>query len=425
MDSSESWEVASLDEFNFLKKEKKLKESIRDTRLKILHKMLLVIESMKKRRTYPVAGGNEYEKLSYFRRNVLEDSMPEIHGPTAVFNGFYRFSDKQTSTAEYTFAFDKEILFFVALNLHGIPCRIYFVIGSTVQAFHEYIMNGKVVEHTAKHNGNCFSIDFNGFLKDQTIVFSKNCAHHRAFKRVLEAIRNKINSLHSALGTSTPGSGSSTPVSEFEEIDERRITAIPTNVNKIKIHPLYITEDMCTPTQFIYPKRPVLGLIKGIPIYPRKNLLKLKTEGGWYREGREIKSPPAKPYRIVREKKLFAEFQTKPIEIDDITGKLMDAFHPNMTPKNSVYIDYDSEICKELDIKYSDCLIGFKGKEMVIRGFFVNRNYCFLVNYFIKEREYYRSVDLAIRRYESALVEWKRLIAKARRFIDIKKRIGM
>lgn len=84
-------------------------------------------------------------------------------------------------------------------------------------------MNGKVVEHTAKHNGNCFSIDFTGFLKDQNIVYSKNCAHHRAFKRVLEAIRNKINSLHSALGTSTPGSiGSSTPVSEFEEIDEKK-----------------------------------------------------------------------------------------------------------------------------------------------------------------------------------------------------------
>lgn len=96
----------------------------------------------------------------------------------------------------------------------------------------------------------------------------------------------------------------------------------------------------------------MLGLIKGIPIYPRKN--PLKTEGGWYREGREIKSPPAKPYRIVREKKLFAEFQTKPIEIDDITGKLMDAFHPNMTPRNSVYIDYDSEISRHQVLRLLD-----------------------------------------------------------------------
>lgn len=424
MDSSSSWELASVDEICIQKSKSKTRESVVDVRLKLLHRVLLVIESMRRERVYPTIDGlNEYERLSCFRSAILGGDEHQSHKQTEVFGGLYRSPSGPSSTDVENLPFDKEILFFIALNLHGIPCRIYFAIGSTIHVFHEYVMNGKVVEHVSMHSGNCFSIDFNGCIKDQTSVFSKSCTNHRIFQRILEVVKSRIDAIN-ALSDDSCGR-STAPVDAFEDIDRRRISAIPTSISKIKVHPLYITESICTSTQFIYPKRPVLGVIKGQPVYSRKNLQKLKTEKGWYREGRKIMPHISKPYRIVQDKRLFAEFQTKPVELDDITGRLMDAFHPNMTPRNSVHIDYTSEICKELGIKYSDCLVGFRGKEIVIRGFFVNKVHCFLVNYFIREREYYRSVLRDVQKYESVLAEWRKLISKTRKFLRIRKRVGM
>lgn len=425
MDSSSSWELASVDEINIQKTERKTKESAVDSKLKLLHRILFVIESMKKRRACPIVNSlNEYEKLSYFKSIILESDEFKNHEKVEIFNGFYRSPGGSSSTdTEDSSLLDREILFFIALNLHGIPCRIYFVVGNTIQAFHEYVMNGKVVEHAIMHNGHCFSIDFNGAMEDQTVVFSKNCTYHRVFQRILEAVRSRTSAIYFFCDASC--ARSSTPASEFEDIDRRRISSIPASINRIKIHPLYVTESVCTSTQFIYPKRPVLGVVKGLSVYPRKNLLKLRTERGWYREGREIMPQTSKPYRIVQDKRLFAEFQTKPIELDDITGKLMDAFHPNMTPRNSVHIDYSSEICKELGIGYSDCLVGFRGKEMEIRGFFVSKEHCFLVNYFIREREYYKGIARDVQKYEDALAEWKKLISRTKKLIRIRKRVGI
>lgn len=424
--SSDSWETASIDSINITFTNKQLykqKESNKLIKMKILHKILLIFELLRKNRDITIYKNlNEYEKIKLFKAKILQINVEEaieLDNPificdTVNFPGLFQ---NNTSYITQCDSIEKEIVFFFTLNLNHIPSRIYFTLAPNeeIKVFHEFILNGALVENKTKYNGNCFSVSFNGKISDQSVAFSKNCSYNKFYLRIINYLQEKF------LNSNTISDQAN---KIFYNADCRRLKAIPTSISKIKNHPLYVMESLLSFNEFIYPKRPIAGYLKGDPVYLRNNVKKLRSQSGWLRQGKCFKESNTIPYRIVKGKKLYAEFQVKDVEILDITGKLMEAFHPNLTPKNAVYIDYDSEICKELGIEFSDCLVGFKGKEMVIKGFLCKKSDCYLVNLFIKQKEYYKKIAEEVHKYETAFQEWKLLIKKTKKYLNISQRIG-
>lgn len=407
-DCSESWDSASLDEIKLSKVEKRMRTSTLESKIKILHQFLLVIEALRKERDcFLVDGINEYDKLEKLKKEP-------VYGQKLHFTGL--FSGIKTKKINFNTHIDTQISFFVNLNKNNIPCRIYFVLGKEIEAFLEYSLNKTIVKNKCCYNGLCFSVDFNSHIADQTLFFSKKCSYHHFFMRILAKIKNKSYF------------ADSNPIPIFEELDAAKFKAIPSNISKIKIHPLYITEDCCRFNEAIYPKRPILGYFKGKPLYPRNNLIRLRTEGGWYLQGRSLKANDngeLKPFRIHKGKRLFAEFQTKSIEVATLTGNPMDAFHPNFTPKDCVYIDEDPQIAIDLGIPYSDCYTGFRGKEKIMQGFFLEKKWAFLVEHFIKEKLYYELIFERIEFHRKSAEEWKTFLKKYKKLSKINKSIGL
>lgn len=405
-ESEESWESVSADEIKLTKTDKKTRISHQTTKIKILHQILYIIESLKYKREYFISNGlNVYEKL-----NQIQNKSPLLQKD--VFKGMFQQRESTLDSPMFDVFENETVSLFISLNMNEIPCRIYFVLEKEISCFVEYAINGNIIKNTSTVKGMCFSVDFNGYIADQSITFSKTCPHHYFFTKIIGSIRR---SLH--LDSS---------VELFASLDSQRQKSIPQNISKIKIHPLYITEDCCRFNETIYPKRPVFGYFRGKAVYSRNNLVKLRTENGWYNQGKVLKNKDqCIPYRIYKGKKLFAEFQTEDLEINDINSSIMDAFHPNHIPKNCIYINYDPQIAKILGLRHAECVIGFRGNERIFKGFYVEKRHCYIVNHFIKEKEYYEKIFDQVERYRDSIKEWKKFMKKASKMIEIQKRIGM
>lgn len=410
-DSSDSWEVASQEEIKYTLTEIKKRKTIQRSRLNLLHKVLVIIDCLQKPRKYLIPKGmNQYEIIAQI--NKISQSNLDESDNYETFKGYFNGNG-------HIDLFNVEITKFLSLNFSGIPARLYFVINDDITTFIEYKLNDIFIKETKLFKGHCFSIDFDGFISDQTLSFSTVYTHHSFFIKLLQSINmNLKNTLKS---------------DNFKMLDDQRLKVIPSNLNKLKLHPLYITEECCNNKTAIYPKRPIFGYFKGSPVYSRKNVIKLKTQKSWYMNGRILKQASStnnadgndiKPYRIDKQVKLFAEFQTEPIDIQDLTGNEMDAFHPNFTPKKCVYLNCDSIIPKELEIPYAECIVGFRYKDKIKKGVFIKKEHCFAVNYFAKEHEYYDHVFNEVKEYEALHLAWWKFLKKLKKFIEIKNRIG-
>lgn len=424
-DSDESWEQAEMDVFNIQKSAKniiKLKEKMQNARLLLLHRILLAVELLKKPKEI-IKLNEQLNTFDKFNLIIAYYMQKKDHSVISHIDSVYKWNGLFTCHSNKFIAstdYEQEILIFLAMNLNKIPCRIYFSIGPKIHVFHEYAINSKILEHKNKYPGNCFSIDIFGSIVDQSYIFSKEQSYYAFFTKILESVSKRLEVLKQFYQNDY---FSDSFIQLFAEIDQTRKKIIPTSINLLKFHPLYVAESLCKYNEFIYPKRPICGLINGIPIYPRENIKKLKTSFSWLKQGRLLIDNEAKPYRIYKDKFMYAEFQTKPAEIEDITGKPMLAYHENLNPKNCVRIYYDPNICKELGVKYSDSLVGFRGDEKITNGFFIKKKDCFLVNFFIKEQEYHKYIYNELLCLEQTFHEWQKLIKKCKKYISIKNRI--
>jgi xeroderma pigmentosum group C-complementing protein len=390
---SESWENDS----SCNSKSKKTKMQ----KMKTLHQILFIIQLLKKRRIIQISQEiNEHEKL-----RELQNKKEGLK--TEIFPGLFNRTETTQFCAEQSSLSDN-INLFCALNRSGVLCKIYFIIkNSSVESFIEYMANGKVVESKKLYDGNIFSVDILGNIEDCTVVFSKNHKNYKIFSKIISVIRKTIYIAEGNLPWT-----------------DDRIKKIPNSIGKLKIHPLYCAECICNSTQFIYPKRPVVGYLKGEAVLLRANLKQLKTEKSYYRMGLYIKAGQ-KPYRVISDKKLFADFQTEKFAIKNINGKVMDYFCDTFIPEGCCYIDYSSEVCRILQIKFSDCLVGFNYKDRIIRGFFIEKKHAYIVNQAIKEISYYKSMQDYTEKYERVMQGWNLLISKARAYKKIKERLDM
>lgn len=410
--SSSSWESATLDELRLTATQRRERHSSSLAKLKILHKLLLVIESLRVTRSCLRVDErlNEYERHSAVLRG---------RGVECVYPGMYP-GLRGRQIEGIVLPFDRLIADFLSLNLNGVPCRIYFVLGrsSPIEAFLECILNNTVVKHKGAVNGLCFSVDFTGKITDQTVAFSACSAHHHFYTRVLHQLTSKLRG--GSESENLPPSQSNTL---FDRIDRERLQGIPQSLQKMKIHPQYVLEEFCRYNETIYPKRPVFGYFKGKPVYSRGNVMKLRTEGGWHTQGREV-GKGARPYRIHREKKLYAEFQTSPVSVEGLTGPVMNAFHPNFTPKTCAYVDYSPDIAGALGLDHAECVVGFRGKELIRRGFFIEKRHCFAVNRLIEEKRHFEGVAAEAGRMKESVREWRRFITRVKKREEIMRRIS-
>lgn len=337
------------------------------------------------------------------------------------------------------------ITLFVCLIKNNINARIYFVFNASIESFVEYQLGGKIVEHKNYYSGNIFSFDKNVNVLDQTVLFSKKPTHHLIFTRALEYFNNvnrknfikiKENAFNKNLqvdkdieastrkcgATNTRTSdvvladllGSATSSVDdimsngFIALDKERLEKLPTKMKNLRIHPFYTAKSICRKNELVYPKHPVCGLIDGEKMYLRKFCQRLKTDKGWYMEGKLLKTEnrgvnnvdttgykhrivlkTVRPYRIVNEKKLYAEFQTVPIRIKGLKQGPMDYFSNNFIPEDCVYVLCDSNLCEMLGVKYSECVIGLRKGRRIIKGVFIYKKDSQFVYEMLDEYLYY------------------------------------
>jgi xeroderma pigmentosum group C-complementing protein len=76
---------------------------------------------------------------------------------------------------------------------------------------------------------------------------------------------------------------------------------LPTTLQDLKGHPLFVTEEAITRYEAIYPKtgNAVVGYIRGKPVFRRDCVHPLRSRQGWLRVGRMVHPPDEPPYRLV------------------------------------------------------------------------------------------------------------------------------
>ncbi|CAG8460375.1 11689_t:CDS:10 [Acaulospora colombiana] len=148
------------------------------------------------------------------------------------------------------------------------------------------------------------------------------------------------------------------------EVSER----MPTTISAFHNHPLYF--------ETITPKLPVLGHIRGEPIYPRKNV---KQEGQ-----QPIKHVKSRIYTLAKrraanmaelfneeplESGLYGEWQTEIYKPDPVVNGIVpknnygnvNLFKPSMCPPGGVHLPYNGmgKIAKKFGIDYGEAVVGF------------------------------------------------------------------
>jgi xeroderma pigmentosum group C-complementing protein len=75
---------------------------------------------------------------------------------------------------------------------------------------------------------------------------------------------------------------------------------VPPTLTALSQHPLYVLEAKIARYEGIYPKdsTTLVGQVKGFPVYKRSAVHSLRSETGWLRENRQIRSA-AEPYKVV------------------------------------------------------------------------------------------------------------------------------
>ncbi|KAL7746826.1 hypothetical protein RI367_007872 [Sorochytrium milnesiophthora] len=190
------------------------------------------------------------------------------------------------------------------------------------------------------------------------------------------------------------------PRRQYNEIDrledEQLVTAqlseaLPATIAGFKDHPLYVLERHCKKFECIHPKTPVLGHIRGEPVYPRANVQHLHTAEGWIKEARVVKAGES-PSKTVKSRAatmrqrgddeaaaesqdaatapVFGFWQTEPYRPPAVVdGKVprnqfgnVDLFRPEMLPLGAAHLDFPhiKKVANKLGIDYAEAVVGFE-----------------------------------------------------------------
>ncbi|EIN13025.1 Rad4-domain-containing protein [Punctularia strigosozonata HHB-11173 SS5] len=188
---------------------------------------------------------------------------------------------------------------------------------------------------------------------------------------------------------------------EDEELEINQMTeAMPTSMAGFKDHPLYVLERHLKRDEVIEP-RTEIGKFRGEPVFPKSNVISLKTAENWMRSGRKVKEG-AQPMKWVKQtavtvnkrraiemalanaaengqgqgnenvpkQGLYARSQTElyrpePV-IDGIIPKNdfgnIDLYVPSMLPEGAVHVPLKgtAKIARQLGFDYAEAVTGFE-----------------------------------------------------------------
>jgi hypothetical protein len=408
MDSSEGWEEVFCEKDEKFELVQKKRYEKNTERFVMLHKVLWCITRVLRR----MDGGDipsslESESLAF---NKYERIKIHLNRP--------KFSE----VCELT----KNIITFRALVREKIACRIFFVMSDPINSFIEVKVSDKIQFHNKRHKDCVFSVDANFVLKNHSFLYSTVMKRHKILDEIIERLRRM--EICERLRTNICNDSSflyDIDIKSFDFCDNKRLGEIPKSKEKMKRHPLYVTDSVLPPFQCIFPKRPVQGYFKGEPIYPRTNVFTLETERQIYRRGRKVISDKA--YKIIGDEiRLYARWQTKDVEVFDLDGRrYMDYFHENHIPKNCIYSEngHSRYVAKILGMRFKECVVGFSYGMPIIKGIFLEqKNAQFFFNclhvYSFRGGLEERSLER-----EHILKLWDKSIKRAIKYLNIKGRL--
>ncbi|KAI8057671.1 Rad4 beta-hairpin domain 3-domain-containing protein [Syncephalis plumigaleata] len=233
---------------------------------------------------------------------------------------------------------------------------------------------------------------------------------------------------------------------DAELLKRERSERMPTTVGEFNNHPLYVLERHLKKFEVLYPREPIIGHIRGEPVYPRSCVQQLHTTETWLREGRQLKIARAVTLHSRREQAmaeiegvertsaLYGEWQTEPYVAPPIVdGKVpknafgnIDMFQPSMLPQGGCHIKLSgiAKIARKLKIDYADAVTGFDFHQRrcipILTGIVIPMEYEeeLLDAWHVYEADQLRKNR--IKREKAALQRWRKLV----RAIQIRDRLA-
>ncbi|GAA5815783.1 hypothetical protein MFLAVUS_009298 [Mucor flavus] len=235
-------------------------------------------------------------------------------------------------------------------------------------------------------------------------------------------------------------------IEEKQGLDQRRFHEVmPKAIGKFHNHSMYALERHLKKFEILYPKEPVLGVIRGEKVYPRECVKTLCTADTFRKAGREIKrgEQPLKMVKAIavtiekkREKErakqegnemtvpCYGEWQTQlyvPPPI--VNGKIVknsygniDLFKPTMLPKGAAHIPIKgiSKMANKLGIDYADAVVDFEFVKMravpVINGIVVAEESRYVLLEAWDEQERGEAIKAIEKQEKDTLLRWRKLI---------------
>ncbi|EPR79158.1 DNA repair protein RAD4 [Spraguea lophii 42_110] len=419
MDSDSNWNEILHDENEiFVEENVKIeKTSIEEEKIKILNKILNILFLLNKNNIKFNTASTSSEKVVnevelFLKNNIKEKELYILH-----------------------------IEIFHILNNLKIPCRIYFDLN--LNTIIEYITYKHCI---SKNNlsGNIFSVDGKFQVKEQTVAMcNKNYKNLKIFRSVIqniecsqfkEKMNNKYNySIKNLESFKNVKIEDKLKISEekyykgfyeFEMLDNQRLSKIPKSIKKMKDNPIIVCESLLKPYEMIFPRRDPIGTFKGSLVFYRQNVKVLKSERQLERMG---KVPDGKPSAIVKNIKLYAEWNSKDIEVTELSKdkNTMKFLHKNHIPKNCFYSKnrLSVNVCKKLELQYRETFIGYNYTGPIIEGVFIEKKY--LIPFYIafENLKFFINKITLIKNSKRKYKLWNKLIKRTEKYLEIKKNI--
>ncbi|KAK6089954.1 hypothetical protein P3W45_001000 [Vairimorpha bombi] len=392
MESDEGWEEVYKDDLNIIVD---IKERLkrRDIKLEILTSLIKIFNEYTTQIEIPKI--NEFIDF-----NIIQKMYQVLRSP-----------DIQESSSYYFTDYTKNIKYFKYLNEHKIFSRIYFVINSKkIESFLEIFVNNVIIKNPKRYQGCVFFIDSNSTINDYSWYFSTNMKNHSIFKEIFVSFLKFSKDLSC--------------IEEFRDLDDERLKEIPTSLIKFKKHPIYCLESLLRHDQ-ILSKKDICGFFRGEPVHLRRNIINLKSEKFFYRQGKQLKKHE-KCLKVHNENNFYSEDQVENIIVSDMGDKgIQDFLHPNHIPTNCVYLqnEYDEIVCKKLKVKYRKCFVGFNRANPVYKGLFIYKKDLFLVSNFVFEYYDFYWKNETKNKALQIIHKWERLVKLCKKYTKLKERI--
>lgn len=162
----------------------------------------------------------------------------------------------------------------------------------------------------------------------------------------------------------------------FDEIASH--DEMPATIAACYKHPRYVLERHLKKYEILHPRRPVVGHVKGEPIFLRSRVKQLHSKDRWIRKMRQVK-PNVKPVKHVKavmsrdsgnQIALFGEWQTVPLVIEECKdGKVprnergqVDLWSEEHLPKGAAHVDnrFAASVASSLGFDFAPAMTGFE-----------------------------------------------------------------